>query len=434
MTRSAGTRGRARGAPQVAFAARATVAPGRADELRALLEAMGTGRDGAAAIPFTRMDGVHFARLLLLEDVHDLDGRPIPASLMYMSDIDAPLDRHLAQLSELGAAGLDAAFGLCEGYPAQPDTAARRAYLQQHATPPQAHYVNAIGRTVEQIRQEERLRQAIADHVDRHRGSIGPNAQAVRRAIQQFVRDEPSLQWALRRAAPPPLRFRVGEVAHLAALSTGLVLAAPLLALVLPVYVPLLRWHEIRDPAPHVPADRAHSRALGEIEDFAAQNQFSAIGFVKPGRFRAVTIALVLAAIEMAARHVFTRADLAGVKTIHFARWTMLDGGRRAIFTSNYDGSLESYMDDFIDKVAFGLNASFSNGFGYPRTRFLFFDGAKREEEFKDHLRNHQIPTQVWFTAYPTLSARNIEDNALLRSGLFGALSDPEAETWLRRL
>ena len=37
-------------------------------------------------------------------------------------------------------------------------------------------------------------------------------------------------------------------------------------------------------------------------------------------------------------------------------------------FSSNYDGSLESYMNDFIDKAAWGLNAIFSNGDGFPRT------------------------------------------------------------------
>ena len=65
-------------------------------------------------------------------------------------------------------------------------------------------------------------------------------------------------------------------------------------------------------------------------------------------------------------RHVFNRGNLAGVKTIHFARWVFLDGKRRVFFASNYDGSLESYMDDFIDKIAWGLNIVFSNGFGYP--------------------------------------------------------------------
>jgi hypothetical protein len=147
-----------------------------------------------------------------------------------------------------------------------------------------------------------------------------------------------------------------------------------------------------------------------------------------------VTVTVVLWLIDAGARHVFTRADLAGVKTIHFAHWTMLDEGRRVIFTSYYDGSLEAYMDDFIDKVAFGLNASFSNGVGFPRTRFLLFEGAHREQEFKDHLRRRQIPSQVWYSAQPQLSALNIENNALIRSGLFGPLTRPDTETWLRRL
>ena len=76
-------------------------------------------------------------------------------------------------------------------------------------------------------------------------------------------------------------------------------------------------------------------------------------------------------ALDYATRHVFNRGNLAGVKTIHFARWVFLDGRRRVFFASNYDGSLESYMDDFIDKIAWGLNLVFTNGVGYPKTRWL---------------------------------------------------------------
>jgi hypothetical protein len=274
----------------------------------------------------------------------------------------------------------------------------------------------------------------IEDFLDAHRQALPGDAQGVRAAIQSFVRAEPSLAWARRRAPRPPVGWRAREAIHGVGVVAALLLAAPLLAVAVPVWALVLRYHEARDPAPHIPVEPEHAQALGMIEDFVAQNQFSAIGFVKAGRFRAVTIAAVLALIDTAARHVYTRADLAGIKTIHFARWTMLDGGRRAIFTSNYDGSLESYMDDFIDKVAFGLNASFSHGVGYPRTRFLFFEGAKREEEFKDFLRRHQVPTQVWYSAYDQLTALNLENNARIRSGLFGTLSDADAEAWLRRL
>jgi len=49
----------------------------------------------------------------------------------------------------------------------------------------------------------------------------------------------------------------------------------------------------------------------------------------------------------------------------------LLDGKKRGVFFSNYDGTVESYMDDFINKAGFGLNAIFSNAIGYPRTNWL---------------------------------------------------------------
>jgi len=428
-----------RGAYQVALTVRAPIRRDRVDELRRVLDQMGalargTGGAGAPSIPWAAMDGVHFARLLLLDDSTDLDGRLIPASLLYMAELDAPLDRHAHQLADRGAAGLDATFGLCEGYPAQPDGAARRAFLLEHSIPSQANYVNTVGRTVEQIQQEDALRRSIEAFLDANRDRLPDSPEGVRAAIQIHVRSEPTLAWATRRAPMPSPRWRAGEALHMAA-NTVLVLAVlPFVLVALPFYVVALRIHEMRDAAPHLRPDPEHARALSAIEDFAAQNQFSAVGYVKPGGLRKVTVALVLWLIQQAARHVFTRADLSGVKTIHFAHWTLLDDGRRVIFTSNYDNSLESYMDDFIDKVAYGLNASFSNGVGFPRTKFLFFEGARHEHEFKDHLRIRQIPSQVFYSAYPELSARNIDDNAYLRSGLFGPLARREVETWLRRL
>ena len=89
------------------------------------------------------------------------------------------------------------------------------------------------------------------------------------------------------------------------------------------------------------------------------------------------------------------------------------------LFASNYDGSLESYMDDFINKVGFGLNLVFSNGIGYPRTRFLIFGGAQGASSmFKHFLRRHQLPTDVWYKAYPGLTTFDLARNARIREGL----------------
>ena len=208
----------------------------------------------------------------------------------------------------------------------------------------------------------------------------------------------------------------------------------PLILVALPLAALLLRLHELTDAAPRLTPTPEHVANLSAIEDHVAQNQFSAFGLVKAGPFRRLLANIVLFATNYAARHIFNHANLAGVKTIHFARWVFLDDQRRVIFCSNYDGSLESYMDDFIDKVAWGLNAAFSNGDGYPKTRWLFLDGARDELAFKQFLRSHQHPTEVWFSAYPNLTARNIENNAQIRAGLYGRMSGAQAEAWLRRL
>jgi hypothetical protein len=173
---------------------------------------------------------------------------------------------------------------------------------------------------------------------------------------------------------------------------------------------------------------------LRSKEDHSAVNPFAAVGQVKPGRLRRRTVIVILRAIAFAVTNVFNSGNLAGVTTIHFARWVALDDLQRIIFTSHYDGSLESYMDDFIDKLSWGLNVIFSNGVGYPRTRWLIFDGAKNEQAFKDYLRCHQLETAVSYAAYPTLTASNILNNAAIRRGLTQDLDESRAAQWLARL
>jgi hypothetical protein len=91
-------------------------------------------------------------------------------------------------------------------------------------------------------------------------------------------------------------------------------------------------------------------------------------------------------------------------------------------------------MDDFIDKVAFGLNAVFSNGVGYPKTNWLVFDGAKDELAFKALLRARQVDTPIWYSAYANLTALNVANNAAIRAGLAHGMSPAEAAAWAARL
>ena len=112
-----------------------------------------------------------------------------------------------------------------------------------------------------------------------------------------------------------------------------------------------------------------------------------------------------------------------------------MDGNKSLFFASNYDGSLESYMDDFINKVGWGLNLVFSNGAGYPSTRWLIKDGAGQEQKFKYFLKRRQLPTQVWYKAYPGRTAFDLDRNRRIREGVeVRQDNDDEIRQWLAQI
>ena len=105
------------------------------------------------------------------------------------------------------------------------------------------------------------------------------------------------------------------------------------------------------------------------------------------------------------------------------------------VFFSNYDGTVDSYMDDFINKAGFGLNALFSNGVGYLKTNWLVLDGCHDEEKYKNFLRRHTLATQVWYKAYPGATAIDLERNTRIRQGLDkSSMSEQEAHEWVALL
>ncbi len=426
--------------PQAGVNVVCAVLPGHLESLRGLLGQMGQRPADNELIPFGRVEGIHFARLLLLDPATGLDGADIPAHLILMADFDEPLHTRLADLVEAAGTGLDALFGHCQGYPGSDAITrdARLAFLNGHVVRSDAHYTNTIGRTVKQVRQEAHLREGVEGFLDARGDSSGDDPARVRAAVQDFVRCDPQLAWATSPADGRDLSWRLHELVWLAAvplLALIVTLALlPLAVLALAVYVVALRIHELSEPVSTEKPSPEHVRELAAIEDHSPQNQYSLVGFVKPTLFRHFTIRAVLLLTDYATHHIFNRANLAGVKTIHFARWVPIDDRRRVIFASNYDGSVETYNDDFIDKLWWGLNATSSSGQGYPKTSFLLFGGARDELAFKNVIRVHQVPTQVWYSAYPRLTALNIESNACIRAGLHGPMSTADARRWLALL
>ncbi|MCU1690964.1 MAG: hypothetical protein JWM64_55 [Frankiales bacterium] len=417
---------------QVAVTVRAPVLPGRREALEEVLRGLRAEGD---RLPFSRLKGTHFARLFVLDGFVPDDGPAVPDSLVYMADVDGSARAHLLALATTVDPSLDVAFCHCADYPQVPTPLGRVAWLQQHALQSAAYYVHAVGRSCPQVQAEARLQDELADVAD----ALPPEAartspQALRRTLLHTLLQRPGWAWACRPARGAGLLHRGREVVHALAVPLLLLPLLPVLLPALATVLLLVRLQE-RTDVPHLgPPDPDHVARVEACEDVGAQNAFTAAGPLKPGRVRHAAVRVALYGLDYACRHVYSRDQLAGVRTIHFARWMFLDDDRRVLFASAYDGSQESYMDDFIDRLSWGVNLVFSNGVGYPRTRWLVLDGARDEVSYKQYLRTRQVPTTVFFSAYDTLPATHIDSNARLRAGVAHAADEQEAARWLMSL
>jgi len=423
---------------------------------------------------------------------------PVPqfdVSLAFLGDCDGPADDFLAALAENATAsnGLRRIFGHCEDFYDETDL---MGWMRERTCPAAVNYVNWIGRTVLQVHKEAALRRALqgelGTYVKAH-PNAGDNVRGVRDHLVKFAVQHPEMMpartstpigWCIRDflhfaivpfllllpwllavpylLPPPPwfcwiaalfgalafpvflwlLRIAPWTFALLVALGLMLIpffilfplLLIPLLAGLL-VFLLVLRWYEKTEPLVMPKPTREHDEALARHEDCDVSNQYSIIGCVKASAFRRALFAIALWLTNYGARHVYNRGNLARIMTIHFARWVMIDSKRRVFFASNYDGSHQAYMDDFINKVGWGLNIVFSNCFGYPRTNWLIKDGAENELRFKEGNRRHQIATEVWYKAYPGLTAFDLARNTRIREGLERRrMTDAAIRAWLRDL
>lgn len=418
----------------------------RTVELRSLLAGMnrapGTANPNNEIIPFGRLPDLHFARIVVLEDqtlddittAYGLPRRNYPLYLTFLADFDGDVDRFRNQLVSVARQGLEQIFSFCTDFKPGTDIV---HWMKQHEHRPSTMYINWVGRTMQQIREENALRQAVQTLVF-NSGSQFQTSQPeeIRRAVKSFVQQEVNSQrLKLTPLGKAPLSWRIKNLLHLIFIPLLLLFFSPLIILYLPIFAFQLRRREKRDMeiAPRPPAE--HVYQLARLEDHDVTNQFTAMGSLKPGLFRRWTLITLLWLVGYTTRHIYTRGHLARVPSIHFARWVFIDNKDRLVFCSNYDGSLESYMDDFINKVAFGLNVVFSNGIGYPITKWLVFQGAKDEQKFKYFIRRHELATEVWYNGHSGLTNFDLLRNARIRSGLEQqSMTNAEAMQWLQLL
>jgi hypothetical protein len=422
-----------------------TIIPEREAELRELLDSMndapGHVNPSNALIPFGQFDTVHVARFVILKDnspedviVYGLPRRDYPLYLAFLGNVDGDADTFLEDVAKRASSGLRAIFSCCKGCTPEADLF---DWMKRNSRLPAAAYTNWLGRTVRRVREEAALHEALESYVQSNAAALaGLSPRDTNAALRRFVDAERSAgRLTLSKESPTPVNWKIDNFLRLIGLPLLTLLASPILIPVALVFLARLRRLEKTDPEISVRVDQAYSDGLAKFEDHDVTNQFSIMGHIKPGAVRLWTAIFVLRLVDYFARHVYTRGRFARIRTIHFARWVFLDDRKRMAFFSDYDGSFESYMDDFINKVGFGLNVVFSNFIGYRRTNWLIFDGCADEPKHKELERHHTIPTQAWYKAYPGLTTVDLERNSRIRQGVESdGMGDEEAREWLALL
>ena len=403
------------------------VNPARETELTTYLAQVRKNIPRDPDLPFASLPMLHFASLTLFPD--DTYG----TYLVFENNIDGTPQAYLDALLDVAAPALHRIYGMCLEYDgtAAYDRARLRSFLLARLVLPHAGFIGNVGRSVQRTKNEAALRDGLETQLDTlvKSGAATSPPQSTRRCNVR----------ARRVRLGAPAERRIGRLdlalrwAALAVLAWAVFVLWPLVGPLLLLFVIVLRVHELTDKVDIPPSDPKHVLELAANEDNIVQNHLASMCYVKPGRFRRFSIRLVLFLAKLVGR-VSINGKLSGLNNLHFAHWVVIDDGRRLLFLTNYDGSWENYLDDFIDKASIGLTAIWSNTLNFPKTKFLVFGGARDERKFKTIARQTQVVTNVWYSAYPNLTVPTIDNNSAIRDGLATPPSGAAVEAWLQRL
>jgi hypothetical protein len=400
--------------------------PDQVEAATKLLNSGGNPSKDGSFFPLEKLKNVHFARWLVVPAKDDFQ-----ASLIYAANVDGAEAKHIDDLVEILTDGLDKILSHCIGYPeaASRNKNTRIAYLNKNKLKTPGFYVGAPNRSVEQIHNEAKLHDAVRDFV-KENGAAWKNPHEANDAIKEFLEDDPQWNWAREKYRLPGKRW--GKM----------IVFALILLLILPfliIYVILIhilyesRAKPFGKSVNEIPLD--HLAKLKDQEDIIYQNQLSQL-FETKGGLRKLGLHFFLWFASYLSDNWFVGGQLMGTPTIHFARWVIIDKGKRFVFFSNFDGSFDEYLGDFVDNGGWGLNAIYGASKGYPKTFYVFAKGAYKVLEFMGWGRITQIPTAIWYSAYPWYGLQQIVDKSKLRTELFnsGELNEKQIKEMLSRI
>lgn len=150
-----------------------------------------------------------------------------------------------------------------------------------------------------------------------------------------------------------------------------------------------------------------------------ARTEFLVIGDVIPGHEE--TLRKVLREHMANPR---TQQAVEQIGTLHEARFVLLDGGKRLMFASSFDGDWDKYIDDFAaTDIGKNFDETWSHVQGYP--------GVK-SPTIKDWFQAHGTEAGNYVAAYPQPTVKQVWKALALERAFEQVLDNPGAAEALK--
>lgn len=418
--------------PQNTYTIVARINPDDLAALDQLLSEIGRDIDHNNYIYFAKIESLHMAGLVIAAK----DSR-FPPVLIFESNFDGTADEYLHALAAHGRAGIDAIYSKCEGYPADAarTDAAMIGYLRDHSLPAAAFFVGLPGQTVASIKNAIAVREEINRFLDTEaaNNSIrGSSACAVRDLIVTHLENDSPVKPEIPRNTFSGYRWiarRNKILVWLVGIPIGLILSPLLVILILAV-----RYLEVQEQKIAPPTDPPVDERTFAMEDLFIQNHLATIGIVRDNPVRRFTVRTAVAMVAILFQRILLRGGFGGVFTLHFAHVVWLDGGRRILLLTGYDGSALEYLGNFTDTAGYYLNGAYGNVNNYPACKWIIGRGAASANGFANWARQHMQYTPMFYSAYPQETVLNLMKDLDIRDHLAAAKSEREVERLLKLL
>ena len=145
-------------------------------------------------------------------------------------------------------------------------------------------------------------------------------------------------------------------------------------------------------------------------------SEFLVMSEIKAGQ--APALRKTIEALNSPSREETRRAAVRDIGTIHDARHAIFDNDTRFLFASVFDGSWDTYIDDFATTaIADVFSEVFQFSEGFP---------GITAPNVKDWFVAHQVPAMSFLSAYPELTTKQILKDQRVNEAFQAVLDSPE--------